>query len=521
MNQLALARRYRPRTLHTVVGQEIILRALSNALDQKRLHHAYLFSGMQGVGKTTIARIFAKCLNCEQGIASTPCETCFACQAINAGHFVDLIEVDAASRTKVEDTRELLDNVQYLPTKGRFKIYLIDEVHMLSGHSFNALLKTLEEPPQHVKFLLATTDPQKLPLTVLSRCLQFHLSRLPIDKIIEHLEDILQQEQITAEKEALQVLSQAANGSVRDALSLLDQAVSVCGNHIHADAVRTMLGLTKKERLLAILQAIMKGEARSVLSEISALEETISDFTSVLTEFLTLLHQVIIAQAVPEALDDDIREKETILKVASVISSEEIQLYYQIGLQGQRDLPFAPTPRMGFEIILLRMMAFQPVRVSNFTPPIPEISQELEITKTKKTKIEKKEVVTDEDWYAIVNKLHLSGLAKVLAENCIVKERTPDFIHLVLDSTQTALMKLNKRYQDRLCQALCQYWNIKSLQLKITVDAIVSETPTAQQKRLSEETQASLQKKVHDDAAIQTMVQAFDATIEHITTAEE
>jgi DNA polymerase-3 subunit gamma/tau len=331
--KIALARRYRPRTFETMVGQEVTLRALSNALETKRLHHAYLFTGTRGVGKTTVARILAKCLNCEKGITSTPCGQCSACQAIDKGAFVDLIEVDAASRTKVEDTRELLDNVQYLPTCGRFKIYLIDEVHMLSGHSFNALLKTLEEPPSHVKFLLATTDPQKLPVTVLSRCLQFHLWRIPTNKIAEYLANILQQEGVSFEKEALQELSRSADGSLRDALSLLDQALAYGNGHIETMAVRTLLGLTERERLVALLEAVVRGDGRGVLNEINLLAESVPDFAELLTEFQEMIHQVVIAQSVPEALDENIGGLEAIINLATKISAEELQLYYQITLQ--------------------------------------------------------------------------------------------------------------------------------------------------------------------------------------------
>lgn len=383
MSQLALARRYRPQTFQAVVGQEACLRALKAALETQRLHHAYLFTGTRGVGKTTLARILAKCLNCEQGISANPCEGCGPCQAIQAGSFLDVVEVDAASRTKVEDTRELLDNVQYLPTYGRFKIYLIDEVHMLSGHSFNALLKTLEEPPAHVKFLLATTDPQKLPVTVLSRCLQFHLSRLPFAQIVEHLKTILTAENIQYEIEALEMLAYSAEGSLRDALSLLDQAIAYMygadqtsgeskQDHrpcLLAQEVRQLLGLTEKQRLIALIFAVAKGQAQTALQELALMADFSPDFSRVLIECLSLLHQIAIAQQVPEALEEGTLQREAILNFAKEISPEQVQLFYQIAFLGQKDLPYAPTPRMGFEMVILRMLAFQPVQVLDPASP--------------------------------------------------------------------------------------------------------------------------------------------------------
>lgn len=362
---LALARRYRPKTFEAVVGQAITLRALRYALDAQQLHHAYLFTGTRGVGKTSLARILAKSLNCEQGISSNPCNVCSACQSIDAGAFVDLIEVDAASRTKVEDIRELLDNVQYLPTRGRFKIYLIDEVHMLSGHSFNALLKTLEEPPSHVKFLLATTDPQKLPVTILSRCLQFHLRCLSFAEIHEKLCSILKIEQAAYEDEGILEIARAAEGSLRDALSLLDQALSYGKGRILANEVRNLLGLTEKGRLRELFSAICNDHAEKALEEVRHIASSAPDFSKVLSEFLTLLHHIAIAQKIPQALEDEILERESILKLATVVSKEQIQLYYQIGILCQRDLPYAPTPKMGFEMMVLRMLAFQPVESSD------------------------------------------------------------------------------------------------------------------------------------------------------------
>lgn len=541
MSQLALARRYRPHTFQEMVGQDVTVRALSNALDLKRLHHAYLFTGTRGVGKTSVARILAKCLNCEQGISSTPCGTCFACEAIDQGRFVDLIEVDAASRTKVEDTRELLDNVQYLPTRGRFKIYLIDEVHMLSGHSFNALLKTLEEPPAHVKFLLATTDPQKLPVTILSRCLQFQLWRFPVNKIVPYLAEILQREKVLFEEEALQELARAADGSLRDAMSLLDQALNYCEGTIEVRSVRLMLGLSEKARLLALLSGLVNGDAKSILNEINALQDSAPDFSGLLTEFLELIHQVAIAQSVPEALDENMRDREAILAFAKRILPEEIQLYYQIGLQGQRDLPYAPNPKMGFEMILLRMLAFQPVKVSNFvakskaqveTPvEAKAVSSEPVVTQQKPEQTKQSEqsrqpansmpdvVLERQDWSSLVNELQLKGLEKVLAINCTVAAWEDDLISLNLDESQKPLLG-NKRYEDRLREALSQHLG-QSIHLKISCGAAVGETPALQTKRLFTAAQEAASNQAEADPEIQKLIKAFDAKIEHIALKEE
>jgi DNA polymerase-3 subunit gamma/tau len=513
MSQLALARRYRPRTFQAMVGQDVTVRALSNALDLKRVHHAYLFTGTRGVGKTSVARILAKCLNCELGISSTPCGTCSACEAIDQGRFVDLIEVDAASRTKVEDTRELLDNVQYLPTVGRFKIYLIDEVHMLSVHSFNALLKTLEEPPSHVKFLLATTDPQKLPATILSRCLQFQLWRVPVNKIAAYLADILQREKALFEEEALQELARAADGSLRDALSLLDQALNYCGSTVEARAVRLMLGLSEKEQLFALLNALVEGDAQSMLNSINALEESAPDFTGLLTEFLELIHQIAIAQSVPEALDKDLREYAAVLEFTKKISPAEIQLYYQIGLQGQRDLPYAPSPKMGFEMILLRMLAFRPVRVSSFAS---KIMQATPVVVPEKVKPIKAAVTAPEsyDWASLINQLNLVGLEKELANHCVVTAWVDDLISLHLDESQKALLG-NKRYEDRLREALTKHLG-KSIRLSITSGAVVLETPALQNKRLVTTAQKAAGDAAEADPEIQKLISAFGAKIEHI-----
>ncbi|MDP4567760.1 DNA polymerase III subunit gamma/tau [Pseudomonas sp. LPH60] len=360
MSYQVLARKWRPRSFREMVGQTHVLKALINALDSQRLHHAYLFTGTRGVGKTTIARIIAKCLNCETGITSTPCGTCSVCCEIDEGRFVDLIEIDAASRTKVEDTRELLDNVQYAPSRGRFKVYLIDEVHMLSSHSFNALLKTLEEPPPYVKFILATTDPQKLPATILSRCLQFSLKNMTPERVVEHLSHVLGVENVPFEDDALWLLGRAADGSMRDAMSLTDQAIAFGEGKVMAADVRAMLGTLDHGQVYDVLHALINGDAKALLEAVRHLAEQGPDWNGVLSEILNVLHRVAIAQALPEGVDNGHGDRDRVLALAQALPAEDVQFYYQMGLIGRRDLPLAPDPRGGFEMVLLRMLAFRP-----------------------------------------------------------------------------------------------------------------------------------------------------------------
>ena len=360
MSYQVLARKWRPRSFREMVGQTHVLKALINALDSQRLHHAYLFTGTRGVGKTTIARIIAKCLNCETGITSSPCGECSVCREIDEGRFVDLIEIDAASRTKVEDTRELLDNVQYAPSRGRFKVYLIDEVHMLSSHSFNALLKTLEEPPPYVKFILATTDPQKLPATILSRCLQFSLKNMTPERVVEHLTHVLTAESVPFEDDALWLLGRAADGSMRDAMSLTDQAIAFGEGKVLATDVRAMLGTLDHGQVFDVLHSLIEGDAKALLEAVRHLAEQGPDWNGVLSEILNVLHRVAIAQALPEGVDNGHGDRDRVLALAQALPAEDVQFYYQMGLIGRRDLPLAPDPRGGFEMVLLRMLAFRP-----------------------------------------------------------------------------------------------------------------------------------------------------------------
>jgi DNA polymerase-3 subunit gamma/tau len=360
MSYLVLARKWRPRIFTEVIGQDHVVRALSNALDQNRIHHAYLFSGTRGVGKTTIARIFAKSLNCEKGVSASPCGECAACLEIDGGRFIDLIEVDAASRTGVDDTRELMDNVSYMPSRGRYKVYLIDEVHMFSKSSFNALLKTLEEPPPHVKFLLATTDPQQLLPTVLSRCLQFNLKRVSVDALSTHISRILSAESMQAEAPAVARIARAADGSVRDSLSLLDQAIAFSKGKIELSHVDAMLGGVSHERVYALLEAVVAGDAKAVFSLLRELDDYSPDYYSLLSDLLALLHQIAVCQAVPDAIRDSVAEPNRVQLFAHSMAAEDIQLYYQIALMGRRDMPHSPDERDALEMTLLRMIAFHP-----------------------------------------------------------------------------------------------------------------------------------------------------------------
>lgn len=360
MSYTALARKWRPKNFAELVGQEHVRRALVNALETGRVHHAFLFTGTRGVGKTTIARIFAKCLNCETGVTPEPCGICSSCREIDSGRFVDLIEVDAASRTKVDDTRELLDNVQYSPTRGRYKVYLIDEVHMLSTHSFNALLKTLEEPPPHVKFLLATTDPQKLPVTVLSRCLQFNLKRMPVGQIAEHMKALLEKEGVPYEPAGLRLVAQSADGSMRDGLSLLDQLIAFGGGKAGEQEARAMLGTISRDHVERLAELLASMSVQELMQCARALEEFAPDYAQVLDELAGLLVRVAMKQTVSDYEGDDLYAPELLERLAKSFSPEDIQLYYQTAIIGRRDLALAPDPRTGFEMTLLRMIAFRP-----------------------------------------------------------------------------------------------------------------------------------------------------------------
>jgi len=372
MSYQVLARKWRPRSFQEMAGQEHVLRAMVNALDSQRLHHAYLFTGTRGVGKTTIARILAKCLNCEEGVSSTPCGVCRACTDIDQGRYMDLIEVDAASRTKVDETRELLENVPYAPSAGRFKVYLIDEVHMFTKHSFNALLKTLEEPPEHVKFLLATTDPQKMPVTVLSRCLQFNLKQIPVPVISDHLSKVLGEENIPFEPLAVDLVARAGEGSMRDALSLLDQAIAFGEGNVAAEGVQSMLGTVSEARRFELLEHVADGDGPALLETVTTLDAFAPDYEALLGDLIGMLHGMAVVQTVPQVQSFLVADVDRLRALAARVPAADVQLYYQMALMGRRDMPLTPNPRQAFEMTLLRMMAFTPEQGGALSaPPVP------------------------------------------------------------------------------------------------------------------------------------------------------
>ena len=528
MSYQVLARKWRPRSFGEMMGQGHVLRALVNALDHQRLHHAYLFTGTRGVGKTTVARIFAKSLNCEQGVSASPCGQCSACREIDEGRFVDLIEVDAASRTKVEDTRELLENVQYAPTRGRYKVYLIDEVHMLSTHSFNALLKTLEEPPPHVKFLLATTDPQRLPVTILSRCLQFNLKRLPPEMIREYLGKVLGQEGIAAEAGALKQIARAADGSMRDALSLLDQAIAYGGGRVDEAEVGTMLGSIEHGHIVNLLEALAAGDGEALLQHIAALSEFAPDFDGVLSELLSLLHNLAVVQAVPGAAVDDHLDADAVQRLAAAISPEDVQLFYQIGLVGRRDLAIAPTPRLGFEMALLRMLAFRPVAAAGQarTPPVAQAPKTARPARAERAAppaaakpapasvpppaAASRETASDEQWPQLIAQLPLQGVVRALANNCALIRREGKVLHLALAPAHASLR--NPKLEERLQEALSAHLGEK-VKLQFSVTQPAAETPAALQERQSQDRMRAAQESIAQDNHVKTLQEMFDARV--------
>jgi len=518
MTYQVLARKWRPRSFAEMVGQSHVLRALGNGLANGRLHHAYLFTGTRGVGKTTVARILAKCLNCEaNGVTDVPCGTCSACLEIDEGRFVDLIEVDAASRTKVEDTRDLLDNVQYAPSRGRFKIYLIDEVHMLSAHSFNALLKTLEEPPAHVKFLLATTDPQKLPVTVLSRCLQFNLKPLLPQMISGQLERIAEAEAINAEVAALQRLANAADGSMRDALSLTDQALAFGGGALVDAEVREMLGTLAQEHLCDLLDCLAAGDGVALLSAIERLAETSPDFDEALAELLVMLHQLTLAHTVPDVLDGEGLADERLKSLAQQFDAPGVQLLYQIALTGRRDLPLAPDPRTGFEMTLLRMLAFQPDVLPPATDTSPVAAPRPAAAPRPQPKAAPEPTSSpvaptsgEVDWHTLVASLPLSGLARALADHCDWAGEAGDCVTLRMEAGHSHL--LNETVKARLAEALSTHFG-RPLTVDIRTGEVKSETPAAAAERTEADRQAAAREAIETDPNIAALRETFGAEV--------
>jgi DNA polymerase-3 subunit gamma/tau len=494
------------------------MRALSNALETGRVHHAFLFTGTRGVGKTTIARILAKSLNCETGMSATPCGKCSACREIDEGRFVDLIEVDAASRTKVDDTRELLDNVQYAPTRGRYKVYLIDEVHMLSAHSFNALLKTLEEPPPHVKFLLATTDPQKLPVTVLSRCLQFNLKRFPPGMIYKRLTEIAQAEKIEFEPEALRLVARAAEGSMRDALSLLDQVIAFGGMKLTAEDTRTMLGTLDRSQVYGIIEAVASRDARKVLEAVSQLDERAPDYREVLAELAAVLQKVALLQAVPDLQLDEADDVETYRRLATTLTQEDTQLFYQIAIIGRRDLELAPDMRAGFEMVLLRMLAFSvPEEGTALARPTTTTS-----TSSRPTAVASNVsrsapasppsiAASNEDWPRIVASLGLQGPSSQLAAHCAWGGKEADKLRLMLDPEGETFNR--PALADKLGQALSAHFG-QPIKLEIVSTSEAVETPARAQKATADDRLQNARRSIEADPSIRAMREVFGGTVQ-------
>ena len=524
MSYQVLARKWRPRRFADLVGQTHVARALINGLDHDRLHHAFLFTGTRGVGKTTIARILAKSLNCETGVSSQPCGICQSCREVDEGRFVDLIEVDAASRTKVDDTRELLDNVQYAPTRGRYKVYLLDEVHMLSGHSFNALLKTLEEPPPHVKFLLATTDPQKLPVTVLSRCLQFHLKRLAPEQISAQLEKILNAEAIAFDPASLKLIARSADGSMRDALSLLDQAIAFGGGKVHEAEVCEMLGSIDNSVIAAILAALADNDARGLVAAVADANDRNADPESVLNELLLALHRLALQQVAPET-ETDIDHAELMRAYTNRIAPEDVQLFYQIGLIGRRDLALAPDTRSGLEMTLLRMLAFRPVppgaqtqpeRNAPTSRPAPQ-SVKPNVTRPAPVVAEASVISTPavavgkEGWSETVSKLNLAGLTRELANHSTLDALDGAVLRLTLD--QSCAHLLSKEREAALKQALAAHYG-RPMEVRITLGKPQAETPARERQRNQNERQQAAVETILNDPTVQALQESFNAKVD-------
>jgi DNA polymerase-3 subunit gamma/tau len=521
MSYIVLARKWRPKRFADMVGQEHVLRALTNSLDSGKIHHAFLFTGTRGVGKTTIARILAKSLNCERGVSSNPCGVCAACREIDEGRFVDLIEVDAASRTKVDDTRELLDNVQYAPSCGRYKVYLIDEVHMLSNHSFNALLKTLEEPPPHVKFLLATTDPQKLPVTVLSRCLQFSLKRLSSSLIAERMKLIATAEKLDFEPAALAHLARAADGSMRDGLSLLDQLIAFGGGALSEANTRAMLGTIDRGHVSRIVEALAREDGPGLLAQVAELDRDAPDYDRALADLAAFLQRIAIVQIVPDAAQEDEEfDAEVLARMSRSMRAEDVQLYYQIALAGRRDLSLAPDPRLGFEMTLLRMLAFRPAGAELVTPAAggaaraaparPQAEAAGSGTVLKGAAAAPATGAADSPWAQIVSRLELAGAARQLAHHCVFIARQGAVVRLALDPRNQLVR--TPAQEEKLAQALSRYYG-ETVRLEFQAGGGGAETPAQAQRRGSEEEQAAARRAFEDEAGVQGLRERFGATV--------
>ena len=575
MSYQVLARKWRPRFFREMVGQEHVLQALINALDHNRLHHAYLFTGTRGVGKTTIARILAKCLNCEVGVSSEPCGQCSACLEINQGSFIDLIEIDAASYTGVDNMREIIDNAQYRPTKGRYKVYIIDEVHMLSKSAFNALLKTLEEPPEHVKFLLATTDPQKLPATILSRCLQFHLKNMVPERIVGHLQHILQQEMVEFEEPALWALARSADGSMRDGLSLTDQAIAFGSGKITESDVRDMLGSIDQQTVYHLAQALVAHDAKKLLAVIADFSEQAPDYAGVLDELLLLLHRVTIAQVVPEAVDNALGDQDKVTALAQSVTAEELQLFYQMGLMAKKDFALAPDLRSGLEMAVLRMLVFRPqglteppskvlpqtaesvVAAPNPAPVATEveikkpeasvvasIAAEVEVVKSTIEIVPQEKIVAlvesiikpviaandapvvvqpqadfkllqdNAQWLAVFAQIPFNGLLGAVAAECILLGREGNCLHLVLNQQNAQLY--NERHAGQIAQTLSDFFAVPvevNITLKQEGEYTGVKTPAIYRTELKKEAYDQALSELQQDAGMQHILQTYAGNI--------
>jgi DNA polymerase-3 subunit gamma/tau len=509
MSYQVLARKWRPRNFTQLVGQEHVVRALRHALEQNRLHHAYLFTGTRGVGKTTLARILAKCLNCETGITAQPCGKCSACEEIDGGRFVDLLEVDAATNTRVDEMRQLLDTAQYAPTRGRFKVYVIDEVHMLSNSAFNAMLKTLEEPPEHLKFVLATTDPQKIPVTVLSRCLQFNLKQMPPAAIASHVAGLLQAESVVFESDALQLIARAAAGSMRDALSLLDQAIAHGGGSVATAGVRDMLGAVDDTYLRRLLEAVAAGEGAQIMAIADEMQARSLSFDSALQDLAGLLLKLAVMQASPEAADATDPGREALASLAQRLDAETVQLCYQIALQGRDDLTLAPDEHAGFVMTLLRMLAFRPEHADvsagvgkAAAPPPPRDA--------KRGKGASPQMPFDGDWPALVRQLPVGGAAGEVARNSALARYAAGAIELVVPKSMAHLAERN--YQEKLKAVLEQHFG-SALVLKVVAGNANGETAAGLEAGERAARHADAARAVQGDKFVQDLVDTFDAKV--------
>jgi DNA polymerase-3 subunit gamma/tau len=518
MSYQVLARKWRPKGFAGLIGQEHVVRALRHGLEQKRLHHAYLFTGTRGVGKTTLARILAKCLNCETGVTPEPCGKCSACLEIDAGRFVDLLEVDAATNTRVDEMRQLLDTAQYAPSRARYKVYVIDEVHMLSTSAFNAMLKTLEEPPEHLKFILATTDPQKIPVTVLSRCLQFNLKQMPPAAVAAHLANVLSQEKIEHEKEALSLIARAAQGSMRDALSLLDQAIAHGAGRVAAGSVAEMLGAIDQGFLLRLIEAVAAQDAAAAAGIAGEMQERSLSYDAALADLAGLLLRVALAQAAPSALEEEVADRAAILALAGRLDPESVQLYYQIALQGREDLKLAPDEHAGFLMTVLRMLAFRPEGGGEKLPIVEKAvtktaGKAAERTSAPGAKPEQPKAAAASavgGWPELAAQLQVTGAARELARNAELRRREGNAFDLVVPKSKAFLS--DRAHADKLKAALEQHLG-SAVRVSVSVGETAGASAAAIENGERDARRAEAVKAVQSDGFVQDLVNLFDGKV--------